>query len=113
MSAGLRSPSTPSSDRSTLVRFVTDRVATRLVEAIETDETGRAEGPATQATALTADSRRQQILVGAWLSDELATVNQDRMHRGEPPLSEMADREIRSRVVAELTGTGPLERFMG
>ena len=112
MSAGLRSPSTSSSDRSTLVRFVTDRVATRLVEAIETDETGRAEGPATQATALTADSRRQQILVGAWLSDELATVNQDRMHRGEPPLSEMADREIRSRVVAELTGTGPLERFM-
>jgi pilus assembly protein CpaF len=109
---GSRSFGTPSSDRSTLVRFVTDRVATRLVEAIETDETGRAEGSTNGAAALTADPRRQQILVGAWLSDELATVNQDRMHRGEPPLSEMADREIRSRVVAELTGTGPLERFM-
>jgi pilus assembly protein CpaF len=109
---GSRSFGKPSSDRSTLVRFVTDRVATRLVEAIETDETGRAEGSTNGAAALTSDPRRQQILVGAWLSDELATVNQDRMHRGEPPLSEMADREIRSRVVAELTGTGPLERFM-
>jgi pilus assembly protein CpaF len=111
-SAGRRSPITASSDRSTLVRFVTDRVATRLVEAIETDETGRADDSANGATPLTGDARRQQIMVGAWLSDELASVNQDRMHRGEPPLSEMVDREIRSRVVAELTGTGPLERFM-
>ena len=109
---GRADPITLTSDRSTLVRFVTDRVASRLVEAIESDEAGSADGQPPGATPLTADARRQQIMVGAWLSDELATVNQDRMHRGEPPLSEMADREIRSRVVAELTGTGPLERFM-
>ena len=99
-------------DRSTMVRFVTDRVASRLVEAIEQDETDHAEGHATTDVALAGDSRRQQLMVGAWLSDELAMVNQDRMHRGDPPLSEMADREIRSRVVAELTGTGPLESYM-
>ena len=34
------------------------------------------------------------------------------MHRGDAPLSEVADREIRARVVAELTGAGPLEPYM-
>ncbi|MDJ0768003.1 MAG: ATPase, T2SS/T4P/T4SS family [Ilumatobacter sp.] len=99
-------------ESSALVRYVTGRVATRLVEAIELDEADRQDGHATSETPLAADPRRQQLLVGSWLSDEIAVVNQDRMHRGDPPLSEMADREIRSRVVAELTGTGPLERFM-
>ena len=54
-------------DRSTLVRLVSDRVATRLVEAIERDEGG----------SLAGDQRRQQLLVGAWFSDEIAIVNQD------------------------------------
>ena len=99
-------------DRGALVRFVTDRVATRLVEAIENDETDRHEGLNTTGTALAGDARRQQLMVGAWLSEEIATVNQDRMRSGDSPLPEMIDREIRSRVVAELTGTGPLEPFM-
>ncbi len=102
----------PVDDRASLVRFVTDRVATRLVEAIELDETDHQDGRTAADVALAGDTRRQQLLVGAWLSDEIATVNQDRMHRGEPPLSEAADRQIRARVVAELTGTGPLEPFM-
>ena len=46
-------------DRSTMVRFVTDRVASRLVEAIEQDETDHAEGHATTDVALNADPRRQ------------------------------------------------------
>ncbi|MAT03550.1 MAG: hypothetical protein CL424_00665 [Acidimicrobiaceae bacterium] len=98
-------------DRAALVRFVTDRVASRLVEAIEADEHDRGERPGT-APALSADARRQQLLVGSWLSDEIALVNQDRLRRGSAPLSEMADRDIRARVVAELTGTGPLEPYM-
>lgn len=102
----------PSDDRSSLVRFVTDRVATRLVEAIELDESEVHDARAAEVTSLAGDARRQQLLVGAWLSDEIAVVNQDRMHRGDPPLSESADREIRARVVAELTGTGPLEPYM-
>ena len=86
-------------DRASLVRYVTDRVATRLVEAIELDEmddpdprTGGVTG-----TTLAGDARRQQLMVGAWLSEEIALVNQDRMRRGDPPLSEMADRDIRAR----------------
>lgn len=97
-------------DRASLVRFVTDRVATRLVEAIELEEADDGDQHA-DGVGLAADTRRQQLMVGAWLSDELALVNQDRMRRGDPPLSEMADRDIRSRVVAELTGTGPLEPY--
>ncbi len=99
-------------DRSALVRFVTDQVAARLVEAIENDETDRQDGLGSGKSALASDPRRQQMMVGAWLSEEIATVNQDRMHRGDPPLAEVADREIRSRVVAELTGSGPLEPYM-
>ncbi len=99
-------------DRSALVRFVTDQVAARLVEAIENDETDRQDGLGSGKSALASDPRRQQMMVGAWLSEEIATVNQDRMHRGDPPLAEVADREIRSRVVAELTGSGPLETYV-
>ena len=100
------------SDRAATVRFVIDRVAARLVESIEHDEHDHQDGQVTTDVPLAADARRQQLMVGAWLSDEIAIVNQDRMHRGDPPLSESADREIRSRVVAELTGTGPLEPYM-
>lgn len=100
-------------DRAATVRFVTDRVAARLVEAIEADENDHLDGYAADDRPLAGDSRRQQLLVGAWLSEEIAILNQDRMHRGDAPMAEMADREIRSRVVAELTGTGPLEPYMG
>ena len=34
------------------------------------------------------------------------------MRSGEAPLPETADRAVRARVVAELTGTGPLEPYM-
>ena len=98
-------------DRAALVRFVTDRVAGRLVEAIEADEHDNADRNGS-TPALSGDARRQQLLVGSWLSEEIAQVNQDRLRRGASPLSEMADRDIRARVVAELTGTGPLEPYM-
>jgi pilus assembly protein CpaF len=104
---------TATDDRSALVRYVTDRVAGRLVEAIELDEADRHDATdVPTAPALAADARRQQLLVGAWLSEEIATLNHDRLHRGQHRLSELTDREIRARVAAELTGTGPLEPFM-
>ncbi len=108
MSANGRAPV----DEATLVRYVTDRVATRMVEAIEQDETERQEGGGTGTPGFAGDARQQQLMVGAWLSEEIAFLNQDRMRRGEAPLPESADRDIRARVVAELTGTGPLEPYM-
>ena len=94
-----------------LVRIVTDRVAVRLVEAIELDES-QPQTRNTSSVSLAADARRQQLLVGAWLSEEMATINQDRCAAASRPLTSGVDREVRGRVVAELTGTGPLEPFM-
>ncbi|PIE34389.1 MAG: hypothetical protein CSA55_01065 [Ilumatobacter coccineus] len=93
-----------------LVAYVTDRVAARLVDAIDAEDEAGDDAP--DLVTLAADPRRQQLMVGAWLSEEIAHLNQDRMRRGEPPLSSTVEREIRGRVVAELTGAGPLEPFM-
>ena len=101
-----------SDEQSALVRSITERVASRLVEAIEQDETARHDGLTVAADPLGGDSLRQQLMVGAWLGEEIAHANHDRMRRGDPPLAAVADREIRSRVVAELTGCGPLDPYM-
>ena len=52
------------------------------------------------------------MLVGAWLSEELATINQIRLAGGERPLDPLSDRSVRARVVADLTGAGPLEPYI-
>ncbi len=91
------------------VGTVTERVATRLIEAIEHDDAHRAER---RAPSLAADERRQQLLVGGWIGDEIATVNEERLQRGDRPLSIDHEQQVRARVVAELTGAGPLEPFI-
>lgn len=99
-------------DEDALVRALVERVADRLVEAIELDEAARHGSPPDGIEPLVGDSRRQQLLVGAWIGDEIAEVNQIRFRQGRPPLDEQADRRVRGRVVAELTGTGPLDPYM-
>ncbi len=101
-----------SDDRAALVRHVTDRVAARLVEAIEEEASKPSPGHRGRRGALNGDVRRQQLAVGVWLGEEIAALNQERMHRGEPSLDESVDREIRARVVAELTGAGPLDPYV-
>jgi pilus assembly protein CpaF len=91
------------------VRIVTDRVAGRLIEAIEHDDTRRNDRP---GGALAGDERRQALLVGAWLNEELATLNDERLQRGERPLPGRVEHQVRARVVAELTGAGPLEPYL-
>ena len=106
----------PRTDYAHTVHVLTDRVAARLVEAIERDELERSgathDASGTGRAPLAADARRQQMLVGAWLNDEIARVNQDRMRGGQAPLAASVDRDLRGRVLAELTGTGPLELYM-
>jgi hypothetical protein len=71
-----------------LVRVLVDRVAARLVEAIELDDherdIGGTTGRHTGVVPLADDPRNQQLLVGAWLSEELAVVNQDGCAVGPP-----------------------------
>ncbi|MCU0261395.1 MAG: Flp pilus assembly complex ATPase component TadA [Ilumatobacteraceae bacterium] len=79
-----------------LVRDLVERLAARLVDVVE----------------LTDDDRRQQLRLGALLEDELAALNGDRLRQGRAPLDDATQHELRTRVVAELTGSGPLERFL-
>jgi pilus assembly protein CpaF len=94
------------------VAFVTDRVADRLIEAIEHDDSTR-NSSKVAGLALAGDERRQQLLVGAWIGDEVTSVNEQRLQRGARPLSQHDEHQVRARVVAELTGAGPLEPFLG
>lgn len=91
-----------------VLSVVLDRVATRLIDAIERDDVARPEGRA----PLAGDERRQQLLVGAWISDEVTAVNEDLLQDGLSPLDQKTEQTLRSLVVAELTGAGPLERFL-
>jgi Flp pilus assembly CpaF family ATPase len=92
------------------VSDVTARVADRLIDAVESDAavTDRVNGD----VSLAHDERRQQLLVGAWINDELNVVNEERLRSGLRPLDLDAEQIVRSRVVAELTGAGPLEPYL-
>ena len=90
------------------ISLVTDRVADRLIEAIEHDDGSGG----TAGVGLAGDERRQQLLVGAWIGDEVTTINEARLQRGSRPLSQHDEHHVRARVVAELTGAGPLEPYL-
>jgi len=91
-----------------LAPLVAGRVTDRLVEAMEHDD---ALGP-DAAGSLAGDERRQQLLVGAWIGEELTAVDAERMQRGLPPLDRLTEQRIRASVVAELTGAGPIEPYL-
>jgi Flp pilus assembly CpaF family ATPase len=93
------------------IRLVTDAVADRLIEAIEHDDAARSPSEA-RGLALATDVRRQQLLVGAWINDAATALNEARLQRGARPLSQHEEQHVRSRVVAELTGAGPLEPYL-
>ncbi len=88
------------------VQAVTARVADRLIEAVERDAEAPSDSP------LATDERRQQLLVGAWINDEINVVNEDRLRSGLRPLDLEAEQTLRARVVADLTGSGPLEPYL-
>ena len=93
------------------VTIVTDRVAARLIEEIEHDDARRSDRRLAGAPLAT-DERRQQLLVGAWIGEEITTVNEERLQRGQRSLVQAVEQRIRARVVAELTGAGPLEPYL-
>ena len=91
------------------VALVTDRVADRLIEAIEHDDN---RGADRRGVALAADERRQQLLIGAWIGEEITTLTEERLQRGLRPLALEVEQRVRADVVAELTGAGPLEPYL-
>ncbi|MEL6893840.1 MAG: ATPase, T2SS/T4P/T4SS family [Actinomycetota bacterium] len=96
-----------------LVHSVAERVALRLIDAVERDADTRERDPASATgPALADDERRQQLLVGRWINDELVDLDERRLRDGLRPLSAPIEQELRARVVAELTGAGPLEPYL-
>ena len=94
-----------------LVREITEAVADRLIDALDVDESEAHRRPHDRR-ALVADERRQHLLIGGWIADELLAVNERRMRTGDQPLEPQVEQLIGERVVAELTGAGPLEPYL-
>jgi len=98
-----------STDPTGALSHVTDRVAARLIDAVERDDVDvRPAG----REPLGRDHRRQQLLVGAWIGDEIAELNEGRLRDGQRPLDQTDELRLRAGVVAELTGSGPLQEFL-
>jgi pilus assembly protein CpaF len=87
---------------------LTDRVARRLIEAIERE----GETPGSERRPLAGDERRQLLHIGGWIGEEVVVLNEERLRSGRPPLAEQEEHHLRARVVAELTGAGPLEPYL-
>ena len=100
-----------------LVRHLTTRLSARLVEAIEADApmsraTGFSAADGQRRVGLREDRARLELLMGRWMADEIAIVNQARLQRGEGLLDEGTERSLRAAAYAETVGAGPLEPYM-
>jgi Flp pilus assembly CpaF family ATPase len=99
-----------------MVRDLTARLSSRLVDAIESDNSststrlGGTEGQA--RVGLREDRARLELLMGRWMADEIARINQARLQRGDGLLDEHTERTLRGAAYAETVGAGPLEPYM-
>jgi pilus assembly protein CpaF len=89
-----------------LVRDLTDRLSLRLVDAIESESHGA------RRTDLRAERSRLELLMGRWMSEEIALLNELRLQRGDGLIDADDDRQLRAQAYAEVLGAGPLEPFM-
>ena len=100
-----------------LARLVVDRVSKRLAAEIEhrrddavaddLDETASVD-PHIDALPLERDRVEQELLAGAWVTDEITRIDQTRLRAGSLVLSRPAAQALRLRVLADLFGMGPL-----
>jgi pilus assembly protein CpaF len=84
-----------------MTSMLVDRVAQRLVEAVEREDPG-----------VLLDRNEQNDLILRWCAEEFAQINQQRLANGERLLARELTSEVQARVLADLTGTGPLEQWM-
>ena len=100
-----------------MVRELTTRLSGRLVDAIETDTAssnvvgfGAADGQ--RRVGIREDRARLELLMGRWMAEEIARINQARLQRGDGLLDEHTERSLRAAAYAETVGAGPLEPYM-
>ena len=91
-----------------LARTLTERVSARLVESLQAEQ-----GDQLGARRVgLRDRQRLELQMGRWLAEEIRRINAVRLERGEPPLDEATERDLRVVTYAETLGAGPLEPFM-
>ena len=100
-----------------MVRELTARLSSRLVEAIEADRSstavaGFAAADGQRRVGLRDDRARLELLMGRWMAEEIARINQARLQRGDGLLDEHTERTLRAAAYAETVGAGPLEPYM-
>ena len=71
-----------------MVRDLTSRLSSRLVDAIEGDTASTSSGgfstvDGQRRVGLREDRPRLELLMGRWMADEIARINQSRLQRGE------------------------------
>lgn len=100
-----------------MVRELTARLSGHLVEAIEIDAAsnsvaslGAADGQ--RRVGIREDRARLELLMGRWMAEEIARINQVRLQRGDGLLAEHTERSLRAAAYAETVGAGPLEQYM-
>ncbi|HSB88029.1 MAG TPA: ATPase, T2SS/T4P/T4SS family, partial [Ilumatobacteraceae bacterium] len=98
------------------VRALTDRLSARLAETVEL-ETGGATAAGfdehgQRRLSLRDDRPRLELLMGRWMAEEIARLNQQRLQRGDGLLDEYDERQLRAAAYAATVGAGPLEPFM-
>ena len=64
-----------------LLRELTDRLTQRMVEAIQADTAG--DGREGRRLAIREDRPRLELLMGRWMAEEIARINQARLQRSE------------------------------
>ena len=97
-----------------LVRVVVDRVSKRIADEIEArrtanDQPGDGTVGADRDVPLEFDRVEQELLAGGWIAEELARLDQARLHAGSPVLTRPASQAVRLRALADLYGMGPLQ----
>ncbi|HZX55825.1 MAG TPA: ATPase, T2SS/T4P/T4SS family, partial [Ilumatobacteraceae bacterium] len=100
-----------------IVRELTARLSSRLVEAIEADTTSSSSSAfastgGQRRVGLREDRPRLELLMGRWMAEEIARLNQARLQRGETLLDDETERVVRASAYAETVGAGPLEPYM-
>ena len=58
------------------------------------------------------DRARLELLMGRWMAEEIARINQSRLQHGDGLLDEDTERALRAAAYAETVGAGPLEPYM-
>jgi len=92
---------------------IVTHLSLRLSDVLATEAARREEQVSSHTRrALILDRDLQRSMAGGWIQEEIATIGQRRLAKGERPLDVDEVNELRHQVLAQMFGHGPLEQWM-